>query len=60
MEVLAVFGLVMALWLSQTWHGVNTGIVALAGAVALFVLGRIEPETSDGSPGRPCVLSEAV
>ncbi len=44
MEVLAVFGLVMALWLSQTWHGVNTGIVALAGAVALFVLGRIKPE----------------
>lgn len=43
-DVLAVFGLVMALWLSQTWHGLNTGIVALAGAVVLFVLGRIQPE----------------
>ncbi len=43
-DVLAVFGLVMALWLSQTWHGVNTGIIALAGALALFVLARIKPE----------------
>ena len=34
----------MALWLSQSRHGVNTGIVALGGAVALFVLGRLEPD----------------
>ena len=44
LEVLAVFGVVMALWLSQSRHGVNTGIVALGGAVALFVLGRLEPD----------------
>jgi sodium-dependent dicarboxylate transporter 2/3/5 len=43
-EVLAVFGVVMALWLSQSWHHLNTGIVALGGAVVLFVLGRIETE----------------
>ena len=43
-QVVAVFGVVMALWLGQSWHGVNTGIVALGGAVALFVLGRAEPE----------------
>lgn len=41
-EVLAVFGAVMATWLTQTYHGVNPGIVALAGAVALFAMGRIE------------------
>lgn len=44
LEVLAAFGVVVVLWLSQSWHGVNTGIVALAGAVALFVLGRIEAD----------------
>ncbi len=41
-EVVAVFGAVMALWLTQSWHDLNTGIVALAGAIALFVLGRLE------------------
>ena len=44
LQVIVVFGAVMALWLSQSWHGLNTGIVALAGALALFVLGRTEPE----------------
>jgi len=44
LEVLAVFGVVIALWLSQGWHDVNTGIVALGGAIALFALGRIETE----------------
>ncbi|MGI9611875.1 MAG: SLC13 family permease [Acidimicrobiales bacterium] len=41
-EVLAVFGVVITLWLSQSWHGLNTGIVALGGAIALFALRRIE------------------
>ena len=40
MTLLLVFGSVMALWLTQTFHGISTGIVALGGAVALFVLGR--------------------
>jgi sodium-dependent dicarboxylate transporter 2/3/5 len=44
LTVLTVFGGVLALWLTQTWHGLNTGIVALAGAVALAVLGRIRQE----------------
>jgi sodium-dependent dicarboxylate transporter 2/3/5 len=39
--VLGVFTLVLLGWLTQTWHGVHTGIVALAGAVALAVLGKI-------------------
>ncbi len=42
-EVLVVFGVVLGLWLSQTAHGIHTGIVALGGAVLLFVLGRLEP-----------------
>ncbi len=41
-EVLSVFGVVMALWLTQSWHELNTGIVALGGALALFTLGRID------------------
>ena len=43
-QVLAVFGAVMALWLTQSWHNVNTGIVALGGAIALFALGRLETD----------------
>lgn len=42
-QVLAVFAAVVAAWLTQQVHGVETGIVALAGAVALFVLGRCVP-----------------
>lgn len=42
--VLAVFALVAAGWLTQTFHGIHAGIVALAGAVALFVLGKLLPE----------------
>jgi sodium-dependent dicarboxylate transporter 2/3/5 len=42
--VLAVLTTVMALWLTQTWHGVNPGIVALGGAIALFVTGRALPD----------------
>jgi sodium-dependent dicarboxylate transporter 2/3/5 len=42
--VLAVFIAVMAGWLTQTWHGIHPGIVALAGALLLFALRRLEPE----------------
>ncbi|HEX6208620.1 MAG TPA: SLC13 family permease [Actinomycetota bacterium] len=41
--VLAVFAGVVALWLTQQWHGLDTGIVALMGAIALAALGRILP-----------------
>lgn len=42
--VLTVFLAVVAGWLTQTWHGIHPGIVALAGALALFILRRLEPE----------------
>lgn len=42
--VLVVFAAVAVGWLTQTWHGVHPGIVALAGAAVLFVLGEIRPE----------------
>jgi sodium-dependent dicarboxylate transporter 2/3/5 len=42
--VLIVFGGVVAGWMTQTVHGVHAGIVALAGAVVLFILGRLVPE----------------
>jgi sodium-dependent dicarboxylate transporter 2/3/5 len=40
--VLAVFGAVVAGWLTQQWHGQSPGMVALAGAVVLFATGLIE------------------
>jgi sodium-dependent dicarboxylate transporter 2/3/5 len=43
LTVLAVFGAVMLLWLTQTFHGLDTGIVAVAGAAALAVLGKVVP-----------------
>jgi sodium-dependent dicarboxylate transporter 2/3/5 len=42
--VLAVFAGVVGLWLTETFHGLETGIVALAGAVALAVLGKVRTE----------------
>ncbi len=42
--VLTVFGLVAVGWLTQTWHGVHPGIVALGGAVLLGLVGRIRTE----------------
>ncbi len=42
--VLGVFAAVMAVWLTQTWNGLNTGIVAVAGVVVLAVLGKSRPE----------------
>ena len=32
--VIAVFLGVIGLWLTESWHGLDTGIVALAGAIA--------------------------
>ncbi|HSF85647.1 MAG TPA: DASS family sodium-coupled anion symporter [Acidimicrobiia bacterium] len=42
--VLVVFAAVAAGWVTQTFHGVHPGIVALAGAVALFMLGKLQPD----------------
>lgn len=44
MVVMGVFAVVALGWLTQTFHGVNAGIVALAGAVVLFILGKLEVE----------------
>lgn len=44
LQVLAVLALVAATWLTAGWHGLDTGIVALAGAVVLAALGRVRPE----------------
>ncbi len=43
-QVLAVFVLVVLIWLTEEWHGVSTSIVALGGAILLMVIGRIEPQ----------------
>lgn len=40
-QVLGVMGLVVIGWLTEQQHGVHTGIVALAGAVALATLGIV-------------------
>jgi sodium-dependent dicarboxylate transporter 2/3/5 len=42
--VLVVLLAVVAGWLTQTFHGFHAGIIALAGAVALFILGKLLPE----------------
>ena len=42
LSVLAVFGSVLAGWLTQQWHGQSPGMVALAGAIVLFAFGLIE------------------
>lgn len=42
--VLAVFVCVIAGWLTQGFHDVHAGIVALAGALVLFAVGRLRPE----------------
>jgi len=43
-SVIAVFLGVIALWLTQTFHGINSGIIAVAGAVALALLGKVKAE----------------
>lgn len=44
LTVMAVFLGVIAVWLTEAIHGLETGIVALGGAVVLALLGRIESE----------------
>lgn len=44
LTVMAVFLGVIAVWLTEPIHGLETGIVALGGAVVLALLGRIEAE----------------
>jgi sodium-dependent dicarboxylate transporter 2/3/5 len=39
--VMAVFLGVIAVWLTETFHGLETGIVALGGAIVLFLLGKV-------------------
>ncbi len=42
--VLIVFMAVAAGWVTSTLHGVHAGIVALGGAIVLFMLGKLMPE----------------
>lgn len=42
--IVAVFGLVAAGWVTETIHGMDPGIVALAGAIVLFIFGQLQPE----------------
>jgi solute carrier family 13 (sodium-dependent dicarboxylate transporter), member 2/3/5 len=42
--VLFAFVLTIALWLSEGWHGISSGIVALIGALLLFFSGTLETE----------------
>lgn len=42
--ILLVFVAVVALWLTERWHQVPTGIVALGGALSLFLIGIIKQE----------------
>jgi len=44
MTVMGVFVAVIVVWLLEPIHGIDTGIVALGGAIALAVLREIEPE----------------
>lgn len=44
LQVLGVLVLVAATWLTAGWHGLDTGIVALAGAVVMATLGRVRPD----------------
>lgn len=42
--VLSAFSGVMIAWLTQTFHGLDTGIIALGGAVALALVGKVKSE----------------
>lgn len=42
--VLVAFVLTIALWLSEGWHGISSGIVALIGALILFFSGTLQTE----------------
>lgn len=42
--VLVAFVITIGLWLSQSWHGISSGIVALIGALILFFSGTLKTE----------------
>lgn len=42
--VLAIFLAVMGLWMTEEWHGISTAIVAVIGALLLFLLRIIHEE----------------
>ena len=42
--VILVFAGIMAVWLTQIWHGLNTGIVAVGGVVVLALFGKLRTE----------------
>lgn len=42
--ILAIFGGVMLFWVTEEWHGINTAIVALGGAICLFLLRIVQEE----------------
>ncbi len=42
--VAGMFVAIVLGWVTQAWHGVDTGIVALAGVIVLFVAGRLRTE----------------
>jgi sodium-dependent dicarboxylate transporter 2/3/5 len=42
--LLAVFAVVLALWLTERWHGIPTAIVALGGVLVLFFFESIRKE----------------
>jgi sodium-dependent dicarboxylate transporter 2/3/5 len=44
LAVLAVFVGVILVWLTQQWHDIETGIVALAGAIVLAILGYVRQD----------------
>jgi sodium-dependent dicarboxylate transporter 2/3/5 len=44
LTVIGVFLSVIAFWLTEPIHGIETGIVALGGAVVLAILRQVEPE----------------
>lgn len=42
--ILLIFVVVMGLWLTKRFHGIHTAIVALGGALALFLVGLIRQQ----------------
>lgn len=42
--LIVVFGAVALGWVTETVHGIDPGIVALAGAIALFLTRRLQPD----------------
>src|SRR5690606_21234944 len=42
--VLLVFVAIVALWLTDRWHQIDTGIVALGGVLLLFLTGTVQKE----------------